>query len=98
MPTPREAIAVLKVIVGVVFLLSLVGAAGHSQTSVNDVHVVPRAMAPAVTNAVSSSRLVDGSILHVVKTDVKLVLVPVSVTDPRQRLVTGLQADNFQLF
>jgi Ca-activated chloride channel family protein len=98
MPTPREAMAVLKVSVGVVFLLSLVNAAGHSQTSVNDVHVVPRAMAPTVVTAVSSGKVVDGSILHVVKTDVKLVLVPVSVTDPAQRLVTGLQADNFQLF
>ena len=51
-----------------------------------------------MANAVASSKLVDGSLLHVVKTDVKLVLVPVSVTDPRQRLVTGLRAENFQLF
>ena len=55
-------------------------------------------MSPAVANTVASSNLVNGSVLHVVKTDVKLVLVPVSVTDPMQRLVTGLQAENFQLF
>jgi Ca-activated chloride channel family protein len=30
--------------------------------------------------------------------DVNLVLVPVSVTDPRNRLVTGLERDNFQIF
>ena len=51
-----------------------------------------------MANAIASSTLVKGSILHVVKTDVKLVLVPVSVMDPKQRLVTGLQAENFQLF
>jgi Ca-activated chloride channel homolog len=98
MPIPREAIAGLKVVAGLVFVLSLLGTAGFTQTSVNDIHVVPRQMSPTIANAVASSQLVNGSILHVVKTDVKLVLVPVSVTDPMQRLVTGLQAENFQLF
>jgi Ca-activated chloride channel homolog len=32
------------------------------------------------------------------KVDVDLVLVPVTVTDPMNRLVTGLDRDNFQLF
>ena len=55
-------------------------------------------MSPTVENAVASSKLVDRSALHVLKTDVKLVLVPVSVTDPMQRLVSGLQVENFQIF
>ena len=97
MPTPRE-VAGLKVIVALVFFLGLLDPAGQTQTSVNDIHVVPRQVSPSMANAVASSKLVDGSLLHVVKTDVKLVLVPVSVTDPRQRLVTGLRAENFQLF
>jgi Ca-activated chloride channel family protein len=95
MPRPREA--VLRVIVCVVFVITLLLSAGLTQTSVNDIHVVPRQMSPTVANAVASAKLVDGSILHVVKTDVKLVLVPVSVTDPKQRLVTGLRAENFEL-
>lgn len=90
--------AFLKAIVAVVFLLNLLHSAGLTQTSLNDIHVAPRQIAPSFENAVASTKLVDGSILHVVKTDVKLVLVPVSVTDPSQRLVTGLQAENFQLF
>ena len=98
MPIPREAFAVLKAIVSVVFLLSLLGVTGYSQTSLNDVHVAPRATAPAMANAVASGTLVNGTLLHVVKTDVRLVLVPVSVTDPAQRLVTGLHAENFELF
>jgi Ca-activated chloride channel family protein len=97
MPTPRE-VAGLKVIVAVVFFLGLLHPAGQTQTTVNDIHVVPRQVTPSMANAVASSKLVDGSLLHVVKSDVKLVLVPVSVTDPRQRLVTGLRAENFQLF
>ncbi len=32
------------------------------------------------------------------KVDVDLVLVPVTVTDPNNRLVTGLEKDNFQIF
>ena len=95
---PREAFAVLKVMVAVVFLLSLVEVTGYSQTSLNDVHVAPRATAPAMANAVASGTLVNGTLLHVLKTDVSLVLVPVSVTDPAQRLVTGLRAENFELF
>jgi Ca-activated chloride channel family protein len=55
-------------------------------------------MAPTVANTVASGTLVNGTLLHVLKTDVRLVLVPVSVTDPAQRLVTGLRAENFQLF
>ena len=97
MPTPRE-VAGLKVVVALVFLLELLDPAGQTQTNVNDIHVVPRQVSPSMANAVASSKLVDGSLLHVVKTDVKLVLVPVTVTDPRQRLVTGLRAENFQLF
>lgn len=97
MPGPREALVVLKAIC-LASVLSLLAASGHAQTSVNDIHVVPRQMSPVVASAVASSSLVNGSLLHVLKTDVKLVLVPVSVSDPMQRLVTGLRADNFQLF
>jgi Ca-activated chloride channel family protein len=102
MPGPGEGVAVLTVIVikviRVVALVAVLGIAGLAQTSVNDIHVVPRQISPAVANAVTSSKLMNGSLLHTVKTDVKLVLVPVSVTDPMQRLVTGLRADNFELF
>ena len=98
MPASRKAFDVLKVIVSVAFLLSLLDVTGYSQTSLNDVHVAPRATAPAMANAVTSGTLVNGTLLHMLKSDVRLVLVPVSVTDPAQRLVTGLRAENFELF
>lgn len=98
MPAPREAVAVLKVIVGFVFLLSLLDSAGLTQVNLDDVHVLPRGVSPAVAHAVAPTQRADGSLLPIVKTDVKLVLVPVSVTDPNQRLVSGLRAENFELF
>ncbi|MFZ0815029.1 MAG: VWA domain-containing protein [Candidatus Sulfotelmatobacter sp.] len=40
----------------------------------------------------------SGPARPVLKTSVDLVLVPVTVTDPMQRLVTGLGPDNFEVF
>ena len=96
MPAPREVIAGLKLIVFFLFLLVSTGILITpllAQTSVNDVHVASRAAV-----ATSSNQPVDGPMLHVIKTDVRLVLVPVSVTDPMQRFVTGLNQDNFEVF
>jgi len=98
MPAPREAVAVLKVTLSALFIISLLDPASPAQASLNDIHVAPREAASKVADAVGSSKLIGGSILHVIKTDVKLVLVPVSVTDSMERLVTGLNADNFQLY
>ena len=67
------------------------------QTSLEDVHIVPRAVTPSISNS-SSTQLLGGTYMHVIKQDVNLVLVPVSVTDLNQRLVTGLQRENFQVF
>lgn len=79
--------------------LSLVGCA--QTTDVNDVHVQPREVekpkdAPK-DNLVSTTK---GLSAHVrpLKVDVDLVLVPVTITDPMNRLVTGLEKENFQLF
>jgi Ca-activated chloride channel family protein len=71
------------------------------QTDVNDVHVLPRQVEkpkePPRQDLVSST---SGLSAHVrpMKVDVDLVLVPVTITDPMNRLVTGLEKENFQLF
>ena len=71
------------------------------QTDVNDVHVQPREVEkpaePAKPDLVAST---TGMSAHVrpLKVDVDLVLVPVTITDPMNRLVTGLDKENFQLF
>jgi len=72
-----------------------------AQTDVNDVHVQPREVEkkPAASkDSVVAS--VGGLKTHVrpMKVDVDLVLVPVTITDPMNRLVTGLEKENFQLY
>jgi len=78
----------------VLFTLSL-NLEVFSQISVNDVHVVPRDTASALKFGGSP---LSESGLHVIRTDTRLVLVPVSVTDGMQRFVTGLNQDNFEVF
>jgi Ca-activated chloride channel homolog len=70
-----------------------------AQTAIDDVHVVPRERPVDVATVVYASnpaeKLATGSLIH---TNVDLVLVPVTITDDRNRPVIGLGADNFQLF
>jgi Ca-activated chloride channel homolog len=72
------------------------GVLGFSQTSLDDVHVATRETAPSL-KSIASADLEDLGI-HVIHADSRLVLVPVSVTDPMQRFVTGLNRDNFEVF
>lgn len=67
-----------------------------SQTSIDDVHVTPRETASSLN--LSGAAAVEASGLHVIRTDTRLVLVPVSVTDSMERFVTGLSRDNFEVF
>jgi len=77
------------------------GIPAFGQSDVNDVHIMPREVEkppePPNSDLVSST---TGMSAHVrpLKVDVDLVLVPVTITDPMNRLVTGLDKVNFQLF
>jgi len=74
-------------------------------TDVNDVHVsshevekpAERPSDPPKVNLLSSAGDLSAHI-RPLKVDVDLVLVPVTITDPMNRLVTGLEKENFQLF
>jgi Ca-activated chloride channel homolog len=76
------------------------------QADLNDVHVMPHEVAPrevekAKTEEVANQSLVAPSLntrVRPLKVAVDLVLVPVTITDPMNRLVTGLEKENFQLF
>src|SRR5207248_2860765 len=68
---------------------------------ITDVHIAPRAKAEPAS-AVASPDVGTPSIGlkttdRRIKVDVNLVLVPVTVTDPMNRLVTGLERENFLL-
>jgi|SRR5579862_1064127 len=93
MLTPRQVVSVVTVFPAVLFVFGLLSVSMEAQTSVNDVHVSSRWGA-----ARSSISPLNSTGLSVIKTDVHLVLVPVSVTDGRQRFVTGLTRDNFEVF
>ena len=70
------------------------------QTDVNDVHVTPREVAkpdPPKPDIVASTTGLTARV-RPLKVDVDLVLVPVTITDPMNRLVTGLDKENFQLY
>jgi Ca-activated chloride channel family protein len=85
-------------------VLAFVGLPAFAQTDVNDVHVAPREIEkpPEPTEPSKPDLLASttGLSAHVrpLKVDVDLVLVPVTITDPLNRLVTGLDKENFQLF
>jgi Ca-activated chloride channel family protein len=71
------------------------------QTDVNDVHVVPRPVEKAKAEDVPKESMVSPSLktqIRPLKINADLVLVPVTITDPMNRLVTGLEKENFQLF
>ena len=67
----------------------------------NDVHITPREVKKTDANGTADpSGIADPSLrTHTkpLKKEVDLVLVPVTITDPMNRLVTGLEKDNFLL-
>src|SRR5580700_7400490 len=89
-----------------VLLLALAADCGlplpaFGQADVNDVHIQPREVEKNKTEEVAKQSLVSPSLnAHVrpLKIDVDLVLVPVTITDPMNRLVTGLEKENFELY
>ena len=67
-----------------------------AQTLTEDVHVQPRVQPPAPK--VPELDPAFNTHTKPYKVDVDLVLVPVTITDPLNRLVTGLDRENFNLF
>ena len=76
------------------FWLLIPVAGVFSQTSIGDVHVLPRAVTAEATLASASLH----SRIDVIHSSVDLVTVPVTITDHLNRPVIGLDQDNFQLF
>jgi Ca-activated chloride channel family protein len=67
---------------------------------VDNVHITPRLDTSAPDKSTPASVLEDTVQTHapVLKSKVDLVLVPVTVTDPMNRLVTGLDKENFEVY
>jgi Ca-activated chloride channel homolog len=85
-----------------IFVLLLVGQpeAVWAQNADDDVHIRPR-IAPKPTDPNTIDGIKDSGFTsheRPMKVSVDLVLVPVTITDPMNRLVTGLDKDNFAVF
>jgi Ca-activated chloride channel family protein len=76
-------------------LLALLPIGVAGQSPLEDVHVVPRT---PLVGAVEPGATAYNAIRPAIRQSADLVLVPVSVTDPLGRLVTGLREDNFEVF
>jgi Ca-activated chloride channel homolog len=89
--------AILFIVGSVVLFSVLRSPSAFAQTSLDDVHVAPleRSSGPA---AAATRSVPSGLTSPFIRTDVQLVLVPVSVTDSNERLVTGLSKQNFEIF
>jgi Ca-activated chloride channel family protein len=79
----------------VTLVLCLAASVGAQVVNPNDIHIKPRPQpempAPDADPALKTHT-------KPVKVDVDLVLVNVTITDPLNRLVTGLERDNFELY
>jgi len=73
-------------------------ALAQTATSADDVHVAPRKDPDAPKDPMSGIDPALRTHTKPLKVDVDLVLVSVTITDPMNRLVTGLEKDNFQIF
>ncbi|MFZ3213816.1 MAG: VWA domain-containing protein [Terriglobales bacterium] len=69
-----------------------------AQSPSDEVHVTPRKPPDAPKDPLNGIDPALKTHTKPIKVDVDLVLVSVTITDPMNRLVTGLEKDNFQLF
>ncbi|MBZ5566397.1 MAG: VWA domain-containing protein [Acidobacteriia bacterium] len=64
----------------------------------DEVHIQPRSTTPAAEPVAKVSDPALKTHTKPVRVDVDLVLIPATITDPMNRLVTGLERENFELF
>jgi Ca-activated chloride channel family protein len=93
----NRAFVLSLVLLATVALVCSVAPGASAQTAIDDVHVTPRVEPPKrdPTDYVDPSLKTHTKPL---KVDVNLVLVSVTITDPMNRLVTGLDKENFLVY
>ena len=84
----------LPLTIGLILFVCLERAS--SQTGLEQVHIAPRVNAVVRPDSTSDSSLDKSA--RPLKTSVDLVLVPVTIVDPLNRVVQGLEKDNFQVY
>ena len=89
----RAALLVLAAV-----MMTGVAATALAQNASDDVHIAPRRPPDAPKDPREGIDPALKTHTKPIKVDVDLVLVSVTITDPMNRLVTGLERDNFQVF
>src|SRR5215472_12006046 len=95
--TPASRCAVIALLACCFAPVLLLVPGSVAQNTVDDVHVRPR-IEPAQPSPEDGIDPALRTHTKPMKVDVDLVLVPVTITDPMNRLVTGLDKENFSLF
>ena len=87
-------------LLAVLLLPALVCSRGALAQIEDEVHIKPREKAATPVSAPVNKPADPALKTHTkpMKVDVDLVLIPATITDPMNRLVTGLERDNFELF
>ena len=94
MPVGFKRVLLVKYSSIIASTLVLASAIALAQSELDSAHIFPRKNAQMLASAnVAASPA--SAYMHAIKQNVDLVLVPVSVTDGSQRLVTGLDQSNF---
>jgi len=88
---------VITLLAGCFALAFILVPAPAAQNTVDDVHIRPR-VEPAQPSPEEGIDPALKTHTKPMKVDVDLVLVPVTITDPMNRLVTGLDKENFSLW
>lgn len=94
---PAVVLIRISCYLAVFLFLSCVINSALAQDSTDDVHVVPRVTAKTEANNSPADTSLNTHTAPI-KKKVDLVLVPVTITDQMDRLVTGLDKNNFQVF
>jgi len=93
MPVGFKRVLLLKYASIIVSIFVLASAIAWAQSELDTAHIFPREN----PQMLASANVASPGHMHAIKQNVDLVLVPVSVTDGKQRLVTGLDQSNFQV-
>lgn len=95
---PAAIVARISLYLAFFLLLGCLAQMAVAQDNTAEVHVMPRVMPkPEEAKASTPDSALDTHTAPI-KKKVDLVLVPVTITDQMDRLVTGLDKDNFQVF
>lgn len=94
------------VMIGVLTGVMLAGSARAQENPLGSVHTTapppppktPEEKKPVIEGAGNAAAMATSRRDARIRVDVNLVLVPMTVTDPMNRLVTGLERENFEIF